>query len=196
MICRRGSLLQGIDRPNFAQNLEIFMEVKYIDAATAVAHIQSGQRVFLHGSAATPELLVTALQSRSAELKDVELCSITTLGNVSFDQPDCRNSFFFNSLFVSAATRAVANSESGDYVPIFLSEIPQLFTATSSRSMPPSYRYLPGCSWIRKPGNLRRHCPGGGGYGEVRSGAGKPQHAAHPWRRVHPYQQDPRDGMA
>lgn len=103
------------------------MEVKYIDAATAVAHIQSGQRVFLHGSAATPELLVKALQSRSAELKDVELCSITTLGNVSFDQPDCRNSFFFNSLFVSAATRAVANSESGDYVPIFLSEIPQLF---------------------------------------------------------------------
>lgn len=103
------------------------MEVKYIDAATAVAHIQSGQRVFVHGSAATPELLVKALQARHAEVKGVELVSITTLGNVNFDAPECRESFFFNSLFVSAATRAVVNSESGDYVPIFLSEIPQLF---------------------------------------------------------------------
>ncbi|WP_109700144.1 acetyl-CoA hydrolase/transferase family protein [Chitinophaga deserti] len=103
------------------------MELRYTDAATAVAPIQSGQRVFIHGSAATPELLVKALQSRHAELKDVELVSITTLGDVQFDQPELRNSFFFNSLFVSAATRAVANSESGDYVPIFLSEIPQLF---------------------------------------------------------------------
>ncbi|WP_298716614.1 acetyl-CoA hydrolase/transferase C-terminal domain-containing protein [Chitinophaga sp.] len=103
------------------------MEVKYIDAATAVAQIQSGQRVFVHGSAATPELLVKALQARQAEVKGVELVSITTLGNVNFDAPECRESFFFNSLFVSAATRAVVNSESGDYVPIFLSEIPQLF---------------------------------------------------------------------
>ncbi|WP_341836245.1 acetyl-CoA hydrolase/transferase C-terminal domain-containing protein [Chitinophaga pollutisoli] len=103
------------------------MEVRYIDAATAVASIQSGQRVFVHGSAATPELLVKALQARHAEVKGVELVSITTLGNVNFDAPECRESFFFNSLFVSAATRAVVNSESGDYVPIFLSEIPQLF---------------------------------------------------------------------
>jgi len=32
-----------------------------------------------------------------------------------------------NSLFVSANTRAVVNSDRGDYVPIFLSQIPQLF---------------------------------------------------------------------
>jgi len=57
----------------------------------------------------------------------VELVSITTLGGVNFDKPEHRKSFFFNSLFVSAATRNVANSEDGDYVPIFLSQIPQLF---------------------------------------------------------------------
>jgi len=57
----------------------------------------------------------------------VELVSITTLGSVNFDKPEHRKSFFFNSLFVSAATRNVANSEDGDYVPIFLSQIPQLF---------------------------------------------------------------------
>lgn len=103
------------------------MKGNYIDAAVAVQAIRSGQRVFIHGSAASPVHLIKALQARHAELEKVELVSITTLGDLDFDQPDFRKSFFFNSLFVSAATRGIVNSESGDYVPIFLSEIPQLF---------------------------------------------------------------------
>ena len=99
----------------------------FISASEAVQCIQSGNRVFLHGSAATPITLIEAMQRRHAELKNVELVSITNLGNVDFNKPEIRKSFFFNSLFVSANTRAVANSNDGDYVPIFLSEIPQLF---------------------------------------------------------------------
>jgi acyl-CoA hydrolase len=49
------------------------------------------------------------------------------MGDLDFNNPEYRESFFFNSLFVSASTRAVANSLNGDYVPIFLSEIPLLF---------------------------------------------------------------------
>jgi len=103
------------------------MESKIIQASEAVKIIQSGDRVFIHGGAATPVQLVRAMQDRHMELEDVELVSITSLGDVNFDQPEHRKSFFFNSLFVSAATRSVANSDSGDYVPIFLSQIPQLF---------------------------------------------------------------------
>ena len=99
----------------------------YISAAEAVQAVRSGHRVFIHGSAATPVHLIEALQARHAELEDVELISITTLGNVNFSNPEYRNAFFFNSLFVSPNTRAVANSEAGDYVPVFLSQIPQLF---------------------------------------------------------------------
>jgi hypothetical protein len=47
-----------------------------------------------------------------------ELVSITNMGHIDFDKPEYRKSFFFNSLFVSANTRAVANSNDGDYVPI------------------------------------------------------------------------------
>jgi acyl-CoA hydrolase len=101
--------------------------LKYITADEAVKTIQSGSRVFLHGSAATPVHIIQALQKRHDELKDVELVSITTLGDVDFNNPEIRKSFFFNSLFVSANTRAVVNSDDGDYVPIFLSQIPQLF---------------------------------------------------------------------
>lgn len=96
-------------------------------ADEAVKLIRSDSRVFIHGSAATPVCLVKAMQRRHADLINVELVSITTLGDVNFDLPEHRKSFFVNSLFVSAATRAVVNSERGDYVPIFLSQIPQLF---------------------------------------------------------------------
>jgi len=99
----------------------------YITAQEAVKIVNPGDRVFIHGSAATPVCLVEALQARHHELYNVELVSITTLGQVNFDKPEHRKAFFFNSLFVSAATRNVANSEDGDYVPIFLSQIPQLF---------------------------------------------------------------------
>jgi len=99
----------------------------YISEMQALSVVVSGDRVFIHGGAATPVCLVNALQKRHRELTNVELVSITTLGNVNFDAPEFRESFFFNSLFVSAATRNVANSENGDYVPVFLSQIPQLF---------------------------------------------------------------------
>lgn len=103
------------------------MNINYIPAEEAVKCVESGNRVFVHGSAATPIHLVKALQARYQELHNVEMVSITTLGDVDFNNPVYRKSFFFNSLFVSAATRSVANSDYGDYVPIFLSQIPQLF---------------------------------------------------------------------
>jgi acyl-CoA hydrolase len=100
---------------------------KYISAEEAVQSIKTGDRVFIHGSAATPVALVKAMQARHREIHEVELVSITTMGDLDFDNPLYRGSFFFNSLFVSAATRSVVNSMDGDYVPIFLSQIPQLF---------------------------------------------------------------------
>ena len=100
---------------------------QYISAEQAVQVIKTGDRVFIQGSAATPVHLVLALQQRHKELNNVELVSITNMGHIDFDKPEYRKSFFFNSLFVSANTRAIANSSDGDYVPIFLSEIPLLF---------------------------------------------------------------------
>jgi acyl-CoA hydrolase len=99
----------------------------YTTAEEAVSIIQSGNRVFIHGSAATPVHLVKALQQRHQELKRVELVSITTLGEADFNHSTYKESFFFNSLFVSASTRAIVNSSYGDYVPVFLSQIPKLF---------------------------------------------------------------------
>ena len=103
------------------------MSTKYISAADAVNEIKSGQRVFIHGSAATPLTLLDALFKRSGELKNVELVSITTMGENLFDREGFGKSFFMNSLFVSQNVRAIVNGSDGDYIPIFLSEIPILF---------------------------------------------------------------------
>lgn len=103
------------------------MKLSFQTAAEAVKMIRSGNRVFVHGSAATPINLLQALIKRREELKDVELVSITTLGHGIFNKAEMAGSFFLNSLFVSENCREIANSECGDYVPVFLSEISQLF---------------------------------------------------------------------
>ncbi len=101
--------------------------VNYTSAEEAVKTVQSGNRVFLHGSAATPVPLIQALLNRYEELEKVELVSITNFGPLDFDPEKYKGHFFINSLFVSANTRKAANSACGDYVPVFLSQIPQLF---------------------------------------------------------------------
>ena len=100
----------------------------YISADEAVELVSSGNRVFIHGSAATPKPLVEALFRRAGTITDVELVAISTLGDMDWNSPEVQKSFYLNSLFVSANVRDWANSAAGGYVPVFLSEIPRLFS--------------------------------------------------------------------
>jgi len=103
------------------------MNPSYVSAEEAVRIIESGDRVFLHGSAATPNYLLNALALRAPDLRGVELIAISTLGELPIADPKWRDSFYFNSLFVSANLRTVISEGRGDYVPIFLSDISRLF---------------------------------------------------------------------
>ena len=89
--------------------------------------IQSGNRVFIHGGAATPHFLLRKLVEQSDRLFDVELVSISTQGEALFADPKYRENFRINSLFVSQNIREAVNDGRGDYIPVFLSEIPRLF---------------------------------------------------------------------
>ncbi len=100
---------------------------KYVSIEEAVAEIKSGDRIFGHGSACTPNFFYDELAKHSHRLKRVELVSITQQGNVEIAKEQYKDSFFINSLFTSTPVRAAVNSERGDFVPIFLSEIPILF---------------------------------------------------------------------
>lgn len=99
----------------------------YQSAEKALKHIKSGDRVFIHGSAATPTFLIKKLSERAHELKDVELVFISVLGEFPLAKPEMKEAFKINSLFVSAPIREAIHDGRGDYVPVFLSEIPELF---------------------------------------------------------------------
>ena len=99
----------------------------YISGETAVQLIKPGDRVFIHGGAATPHFLLEKLVERANELWDVELVSISTQGEAKFADKKYKQSFRINSLFVSQNVREAVNDGRGDYIPVFLSEIPNLF---------------------------------------------------------------------
>ncbi|MBK7232127.1 MAG: acetyl-CoA hydrolase/transferase family protein [Saprospiraceae bacterium] len=103
------------------------MKYSYSNVQQAVSNIQSGQRIFVHGSAATPGTLLAALEARAFELSNVEIVSLTTLGDMPLAKAEYRGSFYFNSVFVSSNIRTVVNDGMGSYIPVFLSEIPKLF---------------------------------------------------------------------
>lgn len=98
-----------------------------VSAEEAVSHIQSGMRVVVQGSAATPLVLTRALGARAAQLKNVEIVSLTTLGDMELLDERYPDSFYINALFVSSNTREAVNDDRGDYIPVFLSEISSLF---------------------------------------------------------------------
>jgi len=100
---------------------------KLQSAADAVARIDSGDRVYYAGNAAIPQTLVRALAERKDELTDVQLNHVLLVGTDPLSQPGMETSFRHNSLFVGPADRKAVNEGRGDYVPIFLHQIPRLF---------------------------------------------------------------------
>lgn len=99
----------------------------YSSAAEAVKIINSGDRVFVHGVSATPVQLIQAMTDRHQELNDVEVVHLHTEGPAPYAAPEYKDSFFVNALFVGANVRKAVNEGRGDYVPVFLSEVPNLF---------------------------------------------------------------------
>lgn len=94
---------------------------------TAASYVKSGDRIFVQGAAMTPNTLLNAICERYRELREVEIVSIHTDGDVFFAREPYRDSFRINTCFVGGNVREVVNTNRGDYIPIFLSEIHHLF---------------------------------------------------------------------
>ncbi len=91
------------------------------------AQIKSGDRVFIHGGSATPNVILEILISESERLKDVELMHLHTEGPAKYAAPQFNQSFKITNLFVGSNMRSRLDYDNNDYLPCFLSEIPQLF---------------------------------------------------------------------
>jgi len=103
------------------------MKENYTTAEEAVKLIHSGDRVYIHSVAAAPHYLLEAMVDRADELKNVELIQLHTEGPALYAKPEYEDSFHVNALFVGSNVRKAVNEGRGDYLPIFLSEVPYLF---------------------------------------------------------------------
>ena len=103
------------------------MSMRILQAAEAVASIASGQKVFVHGGAATPTTLLAALSARAGELQDVELSHFHLEGPAPHLAPEMDGHLRHRALFIGANAREAVNEGRADYVPIFLSDVPVLF---------------------------------------------------------------------
>ncbi len=101
--------------------------IVYQSAEAALSVIQPGNRVYIQGSAQTPTFLLKELARQANRLKNVELVFISVYGDIQINKPEFKGIFNMNSMFVSESIRKDVNEGRADYIPVFLSEIPELF---------------------------------------------------------------------
>jgi 4-hydroxybutyrate CoA-transferase len=94
----------------------------------AMAHINSGMKVFVHGAAATPTILLQALCKRQ-DLEKVHLYHLHLAGEIPFAARGQEGRFFSVSFFTGEALRKPIEEGRADFMPIFLADIPRLFTS-------------------------------------------------------------------
>ncbi len=99
-----------------------------VSAADAVKLITSGMRVFVHGAAATPTPLLEALAAHGS-VDHVTIYHLHTAGPAPFVAPEHRHRFLSVSLFAGPPVRKAIDEGAADFMPVFLSDIPSLFTS-------------------------------------------------------------------
>lgn len=91
--------------------------------------LKSGNRIFIGSGAAVPNALINDLIAHSEQLHDIEIVHIHTLSDDRWVEPQLKELFKVNTLFIygDKVRQAVAEGRA-DYTPAFLSEIPTLFS--------------------------------------------------------------------
>uniref|UniRef100_A0A914WYA2 Acetyl-CoA hydrolase n=1 Tax=Plectus sambesii TaxID=2011161 RepID=A0A914WYA2_9BILA len=104
-------------------------QVVRISAQQAVEHIKSGDKIFVHGIAATPTPLLNALceHAKKKDLKHITLHHLHLEGPAPWATEEYKGIIRSNSLFTGANLRAGVNNGTVDFNSVFLSEIPLLF---------------------------------------------------------------------
>jgi acyl-CoA hydrolase len=99
-----------------------------VSAAAAVAPLRGGTTVFVHGAAATPTPLLEAMAARP-DLAGVRVYHLHTAGPAPYLDPPAAGRFRCVSLFTGRPVRQAVEDGRADHVPIFLSDVPGLFTS-------------------------------------------------------------------
>ena len=103
--------------------------IRTVTADEALKAVKSGDRVYVHNGCSEPVDLVLALTRRSAELRDVEILHMATMGIAPYAAKEHEGHFRHSALFISGNVRQAVQEGRADYTPIFLSEIEGLLVS-------------------------------------------------------------------
>ena len=112
-----------------APNWQAVYQEFFMTAEAAVAEIQPGKRVFVGTGCAAPTALLKALTDRADKLPDTEIVHLLTFGEAPYAEKRFASAFRINSFFIAENVRDIIQEGLGDYTPIFLSDIPNLFSS-------------------------------------------------------------------
>ena len=101
--------------------------MKIVTGYEALEKVQSNANIFIHTAAAAPQALIEALMLRAPELKNVKIYQLHTEGPAPYADEKWAESFEVNALFIGSNIRKTVQQGRGTYIPIFLSEAPNLF---------------------------------------------------------------------
>jgi 4-hydroxybutyrate CoA-transferase len=87
----------------------------------------SNQRIFVHGGASTPNILLEKLRPVFSQHKNLEFVHLHTEGPACYAEDRYADNVRVNSLFLGSNLRNKKDRQRFDYLPCFLSEIPSLF---------------------------------------------------------------------
>ncbi|GBC59669.1 acetyl-CoA hydrolase [Desulfonema ishimotonii] len=100
---------------------------KQVTAPEAISKIRKGSRVFIGSGCGEPRHLIRTL-ARSTEMQDIMLYQMLSLTLAEYmDDADFLERFSLKLFFISAGMRKAAFEGKIDYIPAYLSEIPELF---------------------------------------------------------------------
>lgn len=127
---------------------------KFATEKTIFGDIKLGAHMFVSTACGEPQYLLKALvgyiESYPKAFLDAELFQVVTLGVGPYNAAKYKQNFRNNSFFISETTRGAINRGEADYTPVFMSEIPALFShglvpvdvALIQTSLPDRYGYV------------------------------------------------------
>jgi len=106
---------------------------KFASEDFVFSHVHRGDRIFIATACGEPQYLVGALiqyvESHPKAVFDAEVIHVWTLGLAPYTDVKFKKNFRHNSFFIGNNTRDAVNEGLADYSPIFLSQVPSLFSS-------------------------------------------------------------------
>src|SRR5688572_11708974 len=99
---------------------------KLSSAEEAVRLIPRGHRVLIGSGAAEPISLVETMVAQADRFADNEVIHLLTLGPAPYVRPEFKDSFRHMAFFIGPNVREAVQEGRADFIPVFLSEIPEL----------------------------------------------------------------------